>query len=414
MLGETVVPKAAEAQGANYAIKASQDAKGNVIDTYYATKASVTNITNGTTTVAKATAATKDAKGHTIDTYYATKEELSGVSGGASEAYATKTALKEVDDRVSDIELGVTTVPNAAEATTAGYALRAQKDQNSNVIHTTYATKTELSAKANSSDVYTKTASDNKYATKTTVSALDERIADIELGDTIVPKATEAAQAGYALRATSDGNNKNIAETYATKVDLVEVDNLVADIMFGKTVVPSADEANSANYAIRANKDYNSNVIHETYATKAELADVKDIADGVFDGTYTVPKAAEANTAGYALKATSDGNGNNIVNTYATKTALNNKQDKISSTNKLAASNISGLATVATSGKYSDLSGRLVIGTTSTTAAAGDHIHEQYGGAIGELETAIEDVHVRIDKLTADDIYLNEDFTLAG
>lgn len=50
-------------------------------------------------------------------------------------------------------------------------------------------------------------------------------------------------------------------------------------------------------------------------------------------------------------------------NTYATISALNGKQNAITANNKLSASLVSGLATVATSGKYGDLSGLPTFGS---------------------------------------------------
>ena len=73
-----------------------------------------------------------------------------------------------------------------------------------------------------------------------------------------------------------------------------------------------------------------------------------------------------------ATKATQDGNGNNIVNTYATKTELSGKADK------------TGLATVATSGSYNDLSNKPTINNYSHPTTSGNK-HIPSGGSSGQI-----------------------------
>ena len=73
-------------------------------------------------------------------------------------------------------------------------------------------------------------------------------------------------------------------------------------------------------------------------------------------------------TTGTAAKATADASGNNIVNTYATKTELNNS--KYTHPTSHPASMITGLATVATSGSYNDLSNKPTIPSAYTLPTA--------------------------------------------
>lgn len=78
----------------------------------------------------------------------------------------------------------------------------------------------------------------------------------------------------------------------------------------------------------------------------------------------------DAVTKKYVDDASSNGNtaygwGNHATAGYLkTHQDISGKQDKITTTNKLSANLVSGLATVATSGKYSDLSGTPTIPTT--------------------------------------------------
>lgn len=64
-----------------------------------------------------------------------------------------------------------------------------------------------------------------------------------------------------------------------------------------------------------------------------------------------------ASNASSATKASQDAGGNNIINTYATKTELGNKQDKITATNKLDYSLLSGTPTIPSAVTESTVSG---------------------------------------------------------
>lgn len=80
-------------------------------------------------------------------------------------------------------------------------------------------------------------------------------------------------------------------------------------------------------------------------------------------GTYTIGLTTAIQTD-IANGATAYGWGNHANAGYLkTHQDISGKQDKITTSNKLAASLVSGLATVATSGKYSDLSGTPTIPT---------------------------------------------------
>ena len=107
------ITKAAKAVAADSVTKATQDASGNTITTYYAKAAdlttansNITKITDGTTKVAKATSAdtaaactgnaatatkaTQDGSGNTITSYYATLSTAQTISGAKTFSGATK------------------------------------------------------------------------------------------------------------------------------------------------------------------------------------------------------------------------------------------------------------------------------------------------------------------------------------
>lgn len=97
---------------------------------------------------------------------------------------------------------------------------------------------------------------------------------------------------------------------------------------FSSTIVGSiSGNAVTADSATKATQDGNGDVITDTYLTKTDAST-----------TYLgkTAKASSATTADSATKATQDASGNVITSTYATKASL---------------------ASVATSGEYSDLSG---------------------------------------------------------
>ena len=115
-------------------------------------------------------------------------------------------------------------------------------------------------------------------------------------------KATSAGTADSATNATNDGEGNNIADTYATKEALAEE--------------TSAREA--------ADETLSKGITAEATARSAAIEDI-------VDGTTIVAKATNATnatnathaaSADNATNATNDGEGNNIANTYATKTEL--------------------------------------------------------------------------------------------
>ena len=76
---------------------------------------------------------------------------------------------------------------------------------------------------------------------------------------------------GKATSATNDGNGKQISSTYATKTELTDVDDRVSAIEFGDTTVPKAAEAAIAGYSARATGDKDGKDITTTYWKKDDL-----------------------------------------------------------------------------------------------------------------------------------------------
>lgn len=153
--------------------------------------------------------------------------------------------------------------------------------------------------------------------------------------------------------------------------------------------------------ADNAKNDANGNNIAITYATKSAIPvktsqlnnDSGYITKTAADGAYLskTGKAASASVADTATKATQDGNGNNIANTYA-KTA--------------------SLAKVATSGNYSDLAGKPTIPTVPS-ALKNPNAITFTGGATGTYDGSSA-VSITIPTKTPIVISNTEPITLDG
>lgn len=327
MSAYTLQGKKADGQMVDIPLAAQYDGDGRDISATYATKTelaqlgtfdpsgSYPSLTAGNATeAASADKADADGAGNNIQTTYATKAEVG--------AKADQSALEDVVD-------GTTPVAKASTADSATAATKATQDGSGNVIATTYATKTEVGAKADQSDlddvIDGTTPVAKATSADTATSAGSATNADHA---TTADSATTAATADSATKATQDGDGNVISTTYAKSTD---VQNTVQQLQNGTFVVgkaasaTTADSATNATNATNAQKamaDAAGNTISATYATKSELA-----AAGQFDpnGTYpnlTAGNATHAASADAATKASQDGNGNNIASTYATKSEV--------------------------------------------------------------------------------------------
>lgn len=174
---------------------------------------------------------------------------------------------------------------------------RARKDRNGMVIDQTYATIANLN------------------------DGLVELQHLLEGGDIVVEDAN------WAQRAFEDENGYNIAHTYATDSNARQyVSSLEQMLVDGQLIVGEAT---------RAMLDDRGNAITDTYATKDEVA---DLGQGLDSGQFVVAAARQADYAEDARQAqyaenagqaTNDGNGHNIVNTYATKNQLEQAVDEL-------------------------------------------------------------------------------------
>ena len=253
------VAAATSADTATSATKATQDASGNVITTTYATKTElnakadaedIPTVNNATLTIQKngtavATFTANSATGATANITVPTKvSELTNDSGFITAAslpgeYELKPATADALGGVKsggDITVastGAVTVSHAAKAdtaTSATSATKATQDASGNVITSTYATKTELSAKQNASTAVEVATAGTAvgdsthpvYVNASGVATKIDKVAAAAKADTATSatSATTATTATNATNATNDADGNEITETYATKTEV--------------------------------------------------------------------------------------------------------------------------------------------------------------------------------------------------
>lgn len=300
----------------------------------------------------------QDAPRVSVEGYYTKEEADSALSAEASARSQADLALGgRIDSLLSggtpvaratnaDAATTATTATNATHAASADTATKASQDASGNDIAATYATKAELSGAgggnfdgngtypnlsvgqathAASADnaTHADSADTATTATNATHAASADNAAHADSADT----ATTATSAASAVKASQDGSGNDIAATYVKQSD---VQLSLQQLQNGTIVVG------------RATGDASGNDIAATYATKEE---VQGAGGGSFNASGSYPDLV-AGTANFALQAdqavyassagsaefaeiafqadaaTSDGLGNNIAETYATKAEL--------------------------------------------------------------------------------------------
>ncbi|WP_234355082.1 hypothetical protein [Acidaminococcus fermentans] len=219
---------------------------------------------------------------------------------------------------------------------------------------------------------------------------------------------TKLDKSGTAVKATADAAGNNIQSTYATKAEMTKAANdakngaLTGQVQADWNVTDTSSKAYVKNkpavvtYEVghyKETKEWKSNCVQSVaegmatdhpdaynYGLQVTLGKIGDGAGAKLyfphnDGLYLKNIFGGKNTSGwlrmldtknfslYALpkygiasKATADAAGNNIQTTYATKKELPTVPSKVSAfTNDSGYAKSADLATVATSGKYTDL-----------------------------------------------------------
>ena len=201
----------------------------------------------------------------------------------------------------------------AGKLDTEGTAAKATADADGNVITTTYATKTELGEKANTADL-------GALATKNTVSATEidaDAVTTEKILDANVTKAKLASDIQTSLgKADSALQQADLAD-YAKTADVAST--------------YETKENAASTYETKANAS-------ATYATKEEIKGM----------------ATDANLAKKQDKNMGAGAADHVV--------ITDETGNITSAATIEATKVSGLANVAKTGAYGDLTGRPSLG----------------------------------------------------
>ena len=212
---------------------------------------------------------------------YATKTELNAKQN-ASTAVEVATAGTAVGDATHPVYVnasGVATkidkvaaAAKADTATTADSATKATQDASGNVITTTYATKTELNAKADAEDIptvnnATLTIQKNGAAVATfTANSATAATANI----TVPTKTSELTNDSGFITSAALPEEYTLPAATATALGGVKSGG---DIMVAADGAVTVNSATTADSATKATQDAAGNVIADTYATKAEIPD---------------------------------------------------------------------------------------------------------------------------------------------
>lgn len=149
--------------------------------------------------------------------------------------------------------------------------------------------------------------------------------------------------------------SKTIVEVNAIQTTGVKIAEITVD---GQSTDIYADQGGGGGTNVR---------VTETLSSGTKVANI--LVDGQDNNIYvpTIPSNVSSfnNDAGYVTNSELSG----LATTTYVDNGLATKQDVIDSSNKLPASNVSGLATVATTGSYNDLSNKPTIPSISGLAS---------------------------------------------
>lgn len=168
------------------------------------------------------------------------------------------------------------------------------------------------------------------------------------------------------------GDNANVPTSGAVSTELGKKQNSL-----------TAAQSNAVNSGITAAKVSTYDGYADTITNKQDALSTTQLsavnsgitADKVkaYDGYATTIAGKQDTLSTTQLAAVNSGITSALVTKYnGYEATINGKQDKITSSNKLAASLVSGLATVATSGSYNDLEDKPTIPSAAANAALKD------------------------------------------
>ena len=326
-------------------------------------------LTNGAGYITSASLPTKVSE-LTNDTGFITSADIpdaptvdDALSDASTNAVQNKVVTAALDGKLGKDEKAASAA-TADSATTAETATSAAQDASGNVITETYATKGELSSGLS-----------GKLDTTGSI-----EIAQVTgLSDALAQAGSQLSEAQTA--AVNSGITQAKVEVYdayagqiASKADTSAIPTNNNQLTNGAGYITSADipDAPTVDDALSSTS---TNAVQNKVVTAA-----LDGKLGKDEKAASATTADSATTAGSATKATQDASGNVITETYATKTELGGKMDKVT------------LATVATTGSYNDLSDKPTIddalSSTSTNAVQNKVVTAALDGKLGKNEKA--------------------------
>ena len=307
-----------------------------------------------------------------IDTKTTVDSALSSASTNPVQNKVINTALSTTNSNVSTNTTNITTLKGYF---VNGVANKATADKNGKDITTTYATKTELNAKANVSDFnlfknskgqhdgLASLDSSGKVPSSQLPSYVDDVIEGYYYNSKFYKEESHTTEiTGESGKIYTDlGNNKTyrwsgttyteisaslaLGETSSTaypgdkgKANATNIANNTTNITTLKGYF------NSSGVANKAAADANGKNIADTYATKSALSTTNSNVST--NTTNITTLKGYFNSSGVANKAAADASGHNIADTYATKSALSTTNSNVSTN----ASNITTLKGYFTNG----------------------------------------------------------------
>ena len=345
----------------------------------------ITVATSGAVTVNSATKATQDASGNVITSTYAKKTDLNAKQN-ASTAVKVATAGTAVGDSTHPVYVnasGVATkidkvaaaakADTATSATSAASATKATQDASGNVITSTYATKTEVGSKLSS--ISGSTGGTGNVVT--TVSASGSTVSATK-GITAEETKNKVKSVRAAASATDTAypSEKAVATALAAKADKSELSgyatNTRVDAVEDKAEAAQTAASAAQSTATAAQTAANAKVATAQGSGNANKAVITNSSGNITTGQIATGMIANdavtyAKLAAGAVDATALASDAVTSAKIADGTIVN---ADISASAAIAASKISGLATVATSGSYDDLTDKPTIPAAYVLRAA--------------------------------------------
>ena len=240
------------------------------------------------------------------DTKTTVDSALSSTSTNPVQNKVINTALSTTNTNVSTNASNITTLQDYFNN---GVAKKATADKNGKDITTTYATKTELNAKANASDFNT---FKNLKGQKNGLAELDSngKVPSFQL-----PSYVDDVIEGYYY------NSKFYKESSHTTEIAGESGKIYTDLGNNKTYRWSGTTYTEISASL---------ALGETESTAYPGNKGKANATNIANNTTNITTLKGYFTNGVAKQAAADGNGKNIADTYATKSALSSTNSNVS------------------------------------------------------------------------------------